>query len=68
MRQTVNLSIYNSLGQRVKTLINSELQAGSYKLYWDGYNDNNKLVGSGIYLYKIETDKFILSRKMLLLK
>ena len=50
------LSIYNIKGQKVKTLINDQLSAGEHSVVWDGKDDNNKPVGSGIYFYQLRID------------
>jgi subtilisin-like proprotein convertase family protein len=51
---SVNLSIYNVLGQRVATLTNEVLDAGVYNALWNGRNDAGAQVASGIYFYRIE--------------
>lgn len=64
----VKLQVYNLLGQVVKTLVN-ENQAGGYKTTnWDGTNQSGIKVPSGVYIYRIEADKFVQSRKMILIK
>ena len=67
-REYVTLSIYNTLGQKIRTLINKELSAGSYKIEWDGKNEGGKSVSSGVYLYKLESAETSVSKKMMLLK
>jgi len=64
----VSLKIYDILGREVKTLINSEQNAGVYNVRWNGDNIYGNKVSSGIYLYKIEAGDFSLTKKMLLLK
>jgi hypothetical protein len=64
----VELSIFNIKGQKVKTLINEELQKGKHTAIWSSFDDNNKPVSSGIYLYKIKVGKQELVKRMLLLK
>jgi len=59
----VRLDIYNILGQKVTTLVNEQLSAGEYSYEWDGSK-----VASGIYLYRLTTDKFSATRKMVLMK
>jgi len=59
----VNISVYNILGQKVKDLVNSNLKAGNYYITFNGSN-----LASGVYIYRIETNDFIKSKKMLLLK
>jgi photosystem II stability/assembly factor-like uncharacterized protein len=57
------LSVYNSLGEEIDVLINSNLNSGNYEINWDasGY-------ASGIYFYKLETDDYSSVKKMILLK
>ncbi|KAA3604076.1 MAG: T9SS C-terminal target domain-containing protein [Calditrichaeota bacterium] len=64
----VNLTVFNVLGQKVKTLVSEELQPSFYSLKWDGTNDFKKIVSSGVYFYKIETENFRQTRKLLFLK
>ncbi len=64
----VRLEVYNILGQRVATLINERLGAGYHSILWDGRNASGEEVASGVYFYRIITDKFIKSKKMVVLK
>lgn len=64
----VSITIYNMKGQKVKQLLNEELGAGQHTIDWNGKDENNKSVASGIYFYKIATSKDSDMRKMLLLK
>ena len=59
----VILKVYNILGQEVSTLINETKKSGSYKI-----NFNASALSSGVYLYRIQTDDFTRSKKMILLK
>jgi hypothetical protein len=62
------LIIYNSKGQRVKTMLSGNAAKGSHSLVWNGKDDNGVAVASGVYFYRLQTDGKTLSRKMLLLK
>ncbi len=64
----VELKVYNIKGQLVKTLVNDHLEAGSHKAVWNGDNQLGKSVSSGIYLYRLESGRRAIARKMLLLK
>ena len=64
----VELKIYNNKGQMVKTLVQEEQLAGLYETIWNGTDENNKSVSSGIYFYKLETESKTITKKMLLLK
>ncbi|MCK4696010.1 MAG: T9SS type A sorting domain-containing protein, partial [Candidatus Cloacimonetes bacterium] len=48
------IEIYNLKGQKVKTLMNERLEAGKHTAIWNGRDDNNKPVSSGIYFYKLK--------------
>jgi hypothetical protein len=64
----VELAVYNILGQRVRTLLNSETAAGSYKVQFDGKDDSGLILSSGVYFYKINTGNFVQTKKMVFLK
>ena len=64
----VKIEIFNSRGQLVKTLVNDFKDAGSYHLIWNGQDQNNRTVASGVYYSRIETNGKSLTHKMLLLK
>ena len=64
----VNITIYDMMGRKVKTLVNS-LQTGGYKsVKWNAMDNQGHLVPAGVYLYKIEFSHFVVTRKMILLK
>ncbi len=64
----VSLKIYNILGQKVKSLVDDYLPAGSYQVMWDGRNEAGFPVSTGIYLYKLKTENDIKIKKMLMQK
>lgn len=64
----VELKIYNLLGQEVRILVNQRQSAGYKAVLWDGTDEAGEKVSSGIYIYKIEANGFVQSRKMILLK
>ena len=64
-KSKVEITIYNLLGQKVKTLLNTIRYAGSFDVEWDGKNELNQWVASGIYVCKIKTEHGEASRKML---
>jgi hypothetical protein len=59
----VTLKIYNALGQEVATLLNEEKSVGTYE-----YTFNASNLTSGIYFYKIQSNNFTATRKMMLVK
>lgn len=66
--QTVQLAVYNSLGEKVRTLGSGVFSAGVHSVSWDGKNDFSGESPAGIYYYKIRAGKFVQTRKMLLIK
>lgn len=65
----VELTIYNIKGQKIKTLANEHFSKGSNAVIWDGDDENNKPVSSGIYYYKLNVNgKTETVKKCLLLK
>ncbi|OGC78512.1 MAG: hypothetical protein A2Z27_00160 [candidate division Zixibacteria bacterium RBG_16_50_21] len=64
----VKLEIFNILGQRVKTLVETRQGAGFYTVIWDGKNEAGENVSSGIYFYRLDTEKAKSVKKMVLLR
>jgi len=62
------LSIYDVSGRRVTTLLDERRGPGTHRIEWDGKTDKGSEVGTGVYLYRLETDGGTSERKMLLLK
>lgn len=64
----VMIEIFNLLGQKVRTLVNEFKAEGYYSVEWNGKNDFEQSLPSGIYLYKMTAGSFSETKKMLLLK
>jgi hypothetical protein len=65
----VELVVSNMLGQHVRTLVNGDLSAGTYRAQWDGKDDNSVSVGSGVYFYQLRGgSNFVETKKMILIK
>jgi hypothetical protein len=64
----VRLTLYNILGQKVRTLVDEPKRAGSYEVIWDGKDDQRKEVGSGIYFYQLRAGDYTETKKMILVK
>jgi hypothetical protein len=66
--QTVTLEICNILGQRVRTLITGFREAGTHTVAWNGTDDRNADVPSGVYFYRLNTGIFARTNKMTLIR
>ncbi|MCF8345658.1 MAG: T9SS type A sorting domain-containing protein [Bacteroidales bacterium] len=64
----VVLGVYNVKGEKVRTLVDDNLQANSHTVIWNGTDDNLKPVSSGIYFYKMRAGYYQETKKMILLK
>jgi len=64
----VNITIYDIMGRIVRTLINSQQNAGFKSIQWNATNDAGSPLSAGLYLYKIQADNLVQTRKMVLLK
>ena len=67
-QSAVSLTIYNTLGQSVRSLLANELVAGRYQVEWDGRNDSGQQLASGLYLYQLRVNNQVQSRTMVLMK
>jgi len=63
-----NLTIYNVLGRKVKTLVDKVQIPGNYNVTWDGTDYNNQQVSSGIYFYRLSRGDDAEAKKMTLIK
>ncbi len=66
----VRVDIYNMRGQKVKTILNKDLEAGEHQVQWNGKDNHGNVVSSGIYFYRVDAEggRYTSTRKMLLLK
>jgi hypothetical protein len=64
----VKIDIFNVLGQKVKTLVNEQMNPGVYLLDWNGTDDDDNQVSSGVYFYRMQAGDFSEMKKMVLLK
>jgi hypothetical protein len=68
-RQTsVSLTIYDLLGQKVRTLFEEVMDPGTRTISWDGMDDGGRPQASGTYIYRLKAESFVEAKKMLLLK
>ncbi|MDZ7344552.1 MAG: YCF48-related protein [candidate division KSB1 bacterium] len=64
----IKFEIYNLLGQRVRVLVDGQLPSGYHTAKWDGRDDAGRLLSSGFYFYRITTDDFSATKRLLFLK
>ncbi len=60
--------IYDLMGRKVSTLINDIQNPGKYKVLWDGINSYGKLSASGVYIYQLQTQNTVMTKKMVFIK
>jgi hypothetical protein len=66
--RVVEISIYNMLGQKVRTLVHNYQSGGIHTVTWDGTDNDGEPVSSGVYFYRLKSDLQTLSKKMTLMK
>jgi flagellar hook assembly protein FlgD len=64
----VTLDVYDASGRRIVRLVDSVQEKGNHTVEWNGRESDGVSVSSGVYFYRISSNKKILSRKMILLK
>jgi endoglucanase len=64
----VELTIYNLLGQKVRTLINEKKTTGTYSIIWDGTDDAGFKLSSGVYFCRMKVMNFVQVRKLTLIQ
>lgn len=65
---SVSVTIFNALGQEIRKLFAGKQEAGIHSVVWDGNNEMGQPASSGIYLFRINTGKHQVTRKMILMK
>ncbi len=68
LQSHVKLSVFNLMGQKVATLVDGHRSASDHSAVWNGKDNNGKSLASGVYLYRMETDGFVQTRKLILLR
>ncbi|MCH7614098.1 MAG: T9SS type A sorting domain-containing protein, partial [Candidatus Marinimicrobia bacterium] len=64
----VDLKIYDLMGREVRSLVNAFTSAGTQSVIWDAKDDNGNSVSSGVYIYRLESQGQLHSKKLVLLK
>jgi hypothetical protein len=68
METDVSLTVYNLLGQEVKSLVNGRMGPGEHTARWDGKNANGQNVPSGVYFYRLLTPEYTQTNKMIMVR
>ena len=66
--QLVTLNVFNTAGQKVKTLVNGHIESGQHHVTWDAKQDDGSETASGVYFYKLQTPEYTNTKKMILLE
>ena len=64
----VSLTVYNMLGQKVRTLVSGTKNAGTHTFNWDGRDNSSKAVSAGVYMYTLSDGTSTITKKMALMK
>ena len=65
---TVELYVYDAIGQKVRTLVARHLTAGHYRTQWNGRDDAGRAVASGTYFYRLRAGDYLTTKQLTLLK
>jgi hypothetical protein len=66
--QFVTLTVYNVLGQKVRTLVSGKQGAGLHRLVWNGRNAQGLALPSGVYFYRLQSRENVATKKMILIR
>jgi hypothetical protein len=67
-KSKVSLDIYNTKGQKIRTLLDENLGKGTHNAIWDGKDNNGINAASGVYIYRLKSGNTTQSKKMILMK
>lgn len=64
----VKVAVFNVVGEEVVKVLDQNLGAGNYRVFWNGKNSGNTLVGNAVYFIVVEQPSGNMVRKVILLK
>ena len=64
----VEITIYDMLGKKVRTIVNEKQNPGHKSILWNAKDDYGTVVSAGLYIYQVQAGNFIQTNKMILLK
>jgi hypothetical protein len=65
---SVRLAVFDAAGRAVRTLVSGRLSPGSHEIFWDGLDDQGRILPSGLYLCRLFADGAAQTRRMVLMK
>ena len=66
--ELLHLTVYNVLGQKVKTLLNKRYSPGIHRIEWDGKDERGIPAASGVYFYQLRAGNYHQTKKMILVR
>ncbi len=66
--ENVSISIFNSMGQKIKSIVSKKLQPGFYNFRWDGKDSSGSSISTGLYIIYVKTKNNLYTLKTLLIK
>ncbi|MEO0129537.1 MAG: T9SS type A sorting domain-containing protein [candidate division WOR-3 bacterium] len=66
--QKISLIVYDVVGRQVKRLRDGIEKSGDYKIFWNGFDDNNRKVSSGVYFCRFETEGYSKTKKFIIMR
>jgi len=65
---TIQITVFNLLGEKIKTIVNEQMPTGRHVIVWDGKDDRGKTMPPGIYLYRLSANNFNQVKKMVIIQ
>jgi len=67
-QEDVALTVYNQLGQKIRTIVTGRFSAGLHEHVWNGRDDAGAKVASGIYFYRLQAGQYAATRRIMVLR
>ncbi|MHB2148586.1 T9SS type A sorting domain-containing protein [Calditrichota bacterium LG25] len=67
-RSRVTLEVFDMRGEKVRALLSDVRGPGIYRIFWEGKNDAGQTVSSGLYLYRLKTDRRVIVKKIVFIR
>ena len=64
----VEITIFNLLGSKIRTLVDESMNAGSHRIVWDAKDNAGRTVSTGVYFYRMKAGDFVKVKKLLFMK